>query len=81
MSTKKIYPALESAVVAYLRSLPKGRNAKLNELTEHVLREVKTFPKMKRADAYDMIGRLMIKQKRAGTVKYVGGRGCGWRLP
>lgn len=82
MSTKKnVYPTIEPVVMKHLRALPKGKNAKLHELTERVMAEVNTLPKMKQADAYDMIGQLLIKLKRTGTVKYISGRGCGWRLP
>lgn len=78
MIKKNVNPVLESIVLKHLRFLPKGKNAKLFELTECVLDEIK--PKMKQADAYNVVGRLLTKLKRAGTVKYVGGRSCGWRL-
>lgn len=71
------YSIIEPHVISQLRALPKGKNAKLHELTEHVVSKVL---KMRQADAYDLVGRLLMKLKRAKKVKYVGGRGCGWRM-
>jgi hypothetical protein len=81
VNKKVIYPGLEQHVLEFLSALPKNKNAKLIELTEHTMNKVDTFPKIKQADAYHMVSRLLGKLKRAKTVKYVGGKGCGWRLP
>lgn len=71
---------IERHLLNKLATLPKGRNAKLQELTNYLIHvaQVKEIPQ---AQVYDAAGRALIRLKKAGKARYVSGRGCGWRLP
>jgi len=68
---------VEEHALKKLAAAPKGTNVKLQDIVDHVVNTAKVRG-LSKTRAYIMVGRVMTRLKRAGTVKYIGGR--GWRL-
>lgn len=81
MSKENDNARIEKHVLEKLATAPKGKNVKLQDITNHVIYAMKVTRGAKAAEMYTIVGRVLTRLKRAKKARYIGGPGCGWQLP
>lgn len=85
MSNEIYNEKTDEQILAMLATLPKNKNAKLQDIVDHV-RKIQPEPaeiasRKIKWSLYNHVSQRLGILKKARKVKYATGTGCGWRLP